>query len=186
MRDYENFVNGRFTSSKSKDRITVVNPSDGQAICTVPDSTADDVEDALAAAAAAQPGLGETPRHSTSTGAPGDRGQNSRTGGTARARHHGRARQNPRSRARRSCVHRRLLRLHGRVGAPHRRRDPRKRSAGGDHLPVPAADRGDRGHSALELPVLPDRAQGRARAGHRQHDCHQAQRRDAAQCGEVL
>jgi len=54
VRDYDNFVNGRFTGSKSQDRITVVNPSDGQAICTVPDSTAGDVEDALAVAAAAQ------------------------------------------------------------------------------------------------------------------------------------
>jgi len=54
MRDYDNFVNGRFTSSKGKDRITVVNPSDGQPICTVPDSTSDDVEEALAVAAAAQ------------------------------------------------------------------------------------------------------------------------------------
>jgi lactaldehyde dehydrogenase/glycolaldehyde dehydrogenase len=54
VRDYDNFVNGRFISSESQDRITVVNPSDGQAICTVPDSTAGDVEEALAAAAAAQ------------------------------------------------------------------------------------------------------------------------------------
>ena len=54
MRDYDNFVNGRFTSSRSQDRITVVNPSDGQPICTVPDSTAGDVEDAVAAAARAQ------------------------------------------------------------------------------------------------------------------------------------
>ena len=61
MRDYENFVNGRFTSSKGKDRITVMNPSDGQVICTVPDSTAEDVEDALAAAAAAQPGWAKRP-----------------------------------------------------------------------------------------------------------------------------
>ena len=61
MRDYDNFVNGRFTSSQSPDRITVVNPSDGQAICTVPDSTAGDVEDALAAAAAAQPGWAKRP-----------------------------------------------------------------------------------------------------------------------------
>jgi lactaldehyde dehydrogenase/glycolaldehyde dehydrogenase len=54
MRDYDNFVNGRFTGSRSQDRITVVNPSDGQAICTVPDSTVGDVDDALAAAAHAQ------------------------------------------------------------------------------------------------------------------------------------
>jgi lactaldehyde dehydrogenase/glycolaldehyde dehydrogenase len=61
VRDYDNFVNGRFTSSKSKERITVVNPSDGQAICTVPDSTAGDVEDALAAAARAQPDWAKRP-----------------------------------------------------------------------------------------------------------------------------
>ena len=54
MRDYDNFVNGKFIASQSPDRITVVNPSDGQAICTVPDSTAGDVENALAAATAAQ------------------------------------------------------------------------------------------------------------------------------------
>ena len=61
VRDYHNFVNGRFTGSQSKDRITVVNPSDGQAICSVPDSTAGDVEDALAAAAAAQPDWAKRP-----------------------------------------------------------------------------------------------------------------------------
>jgi lactaldehyde dehydrogenase/glycolaldehyde dehydrogenase len=61
VRDYDNFVNGKFTSSGSQDRITVVNPSDGQAICTVPDSTAGDVEEALAAAAAAQPGWAKRP-----------------------------------------------------------------------------------------------------------------------------
>ena len=61
MRDYDNFVNGRFTRSQSKDRIAVTNPSDGQAICTVPDSTPGDVEEALAAASAAQPDWARRP-----------------------------------------------------------------------------------------------------------------------------
>jgi lactaldehyde dehydrogenase/glycolaldehyde dehydrogenase len=54
MQNYDNFINGRFTPSSGNARITVTNPSDGKAICTVPDSTADDVEAALSAAAAAQ------------------------------------------------------------------------------------------------------------------------------------
>ena len=61
MRDYDNFVNGRIHNFESKDRITDVNPSDGQVICTVPDSTAGDVEEALAAAAAAQRDWGKRP-----------------------------------------------------------------------------------------------------------------------------
>jgi lactaldehyde dehydrogenase/glycolaldehyde dehydrogenase len=54
MVHYDNFINGRFTPSSGNARITVTNPSDGQPICTVPDSTAADVESAIAAAAAAQ------------------------------------------------------------------------------------------------------------------------------------
>jgi lactaldehyde dehydrogenase/glycolaldehyde dehydrogenase len=54
MVHYDNFINGRFTPSSGSERITVVNPSDGAKICTVPDSTAGDVEAALTAAAAAQ------------------------------------------------------------------------------------------------------------------------------------
>jgi lactaldehyde dehydrogenase/glycolaldehyde dehydrogenase len=54
MRDYDNFINGSFTASSSTERIPVLNPSDGQTICTVPDSTAADVEAAVAAATSAQ------------------------------------------------------------------------------------------------------------------------------------
>jgi lactaldehyde dehydrogenase/glycolaldehyde dehydrogenase len=54
MMNYENFVNGSFTPSTGTERITVINPSDGRPICTVPDSSAVDVEAALTAAAAAQ------------------------------------------------------------------------------------------------------------------------------------
>src|ERR1035438_4949500 len=53
MRNYDNFIDGKFAPSTGK-RITCINPSTGDAICTVPDSTAQDVEAAVAAAAAAQ------------------------------------------------------------------------------------------------------------------------------------
>jgi lactaldehyde dehydrogenase/glycolaldehyde dehydrogenase len=52
--NYDNFVNGQFVPSTGKDRIEVVNPSSGKSVCTVPDSTAADVEAAVASAAAAQ------------------------------------------------------------------------------------------------------------------------------------
>jgi lactaldehyde dehydrogenase/glycolaldehyde dehydrogenase len=54
MREYDNFINGRFTPATGKDRITVANPSTGATICTVPDSTQADVESALEAATEAQ------------------------------------------------------------------------------------------------------------------------------------
>ncbi len=54
MQNYDNFINGRFTPSSGSERILVNNPSDGKPICTVPDSTAADVDAALAAASAAQ------------------------------------------------------------------------------------------------------------------------------------
>src|SRR5450759_4423525 len=54
MRNYDNFINGKFTPSTGRERITCINPSTGDAICTVPDSTPADVEAAVAAAAAAQ------------------------------------------------------------------------------------------------------------------------------------
>ncbi len=57
--------------------------------------------------------------------------------------------------------------------------------AGEIHLPFPPAHRGHRRNPALELSVFPDRPQGGAGAGHRQRHRHQAERRDAAQCGEV-
>jgi lactaldehyde dehydrogenase/glycolaldehyde dehydrogenase len=54
MQDYQNFVNGRFVPSTSDNRIEVTNPSTGEAICSVPDSSQADVEAAVAAAEAAQ------------------------------------------------------------------------------------------------------------------------------------
>lgn len=54
MRDYQNFINGKLASSSAKNRIEVVNPSTGQAICTVPDSSPAEVDAAVAAAEAAQ------------------------------------------------------------------------------------------------------------------------------------
>ena len=49
MNSYQNFINGRFTPSSGVDQIEVFNPSTGQAICTVPDSSQADVDAAVAA-----------------------------------------------------------------------------------------------------------------------------------------
>jgi lactaldehyde dehydrogenase/glycolaldehyde dehydrogenase len=54
MQNFDNFINGKFVPASGKDRITVANPSTGQAICKVPNSTADDVNHAVEAAEAAQ------------------------------------------------------------------------------------------------------------------------------------
>ena len=54
MQNYDNYINGKFTPSGGKDRLTVTNPSTGEPICTVPDSTAADVNAAIEAAEAAQ------------------------------------------------------------------------------------------------------------------------------------
>lgn len=54
MNDYQNFINGKFVPSHSTKKVEVFNPSTGALICTVPDSDDSDVEEALAAAAAAQ------------------------------------------------------------------------------------------------------------------------------------
>jgi len=54
MRDYDNFINGRFIPSTASGRITVLNPSTGAKICTVPDSTQADIDAAVEAATSAQ------------------------------------------------------------------------------------------------------------------------------------
>jgi lactaldehyde dehydrogenase / glycolaldehyde dehydrogenase len=55
MRNYENYVDGKFTVSTGAERIRDTNPSTGELICTVPDSTPADVDSAIAAAKRAQP-----------------------------------------------------------------------------------------------------------------------------------
>ena len=55
MPDFDNFIDGKFVPSGGAGRIPVTNPATGQTICTVPDSTAQDVDAALSAAEAAQP-----------------------------------------------------------------------------------------------------------------------------------
>jgi lactaldehyde dehydrogenase/glycolaldehyde dehydrogenase len=61
MPDYQNFINGEFVPSRGTARIEVTNPSTGKAICTVPDSTAEDVDAALSAAETAQKAWAKTP-----------------------------------------------------------------------------------------------------------------------------
>jgi len=54
MLDFQNFIQGKFVPSSGTERIEVRNPSTGSIICTVPDSTPEDVEIAIAAAETAQ------------------------------------------------------------------------------------------------------------------------------------
>lgn len=54
MEHFENFINGRFMRSSGSERIEDRNPATGKPVCTVPDSTAADVEAATAAAHDAQ------------------------------------------------------------------------------------------------------------------------------------
>ena len=54
IQHYSNFVDGEFSSARSRDRVEVINPSTGAVICTVPESSDADVEEAVAAAERAQ------------------------------------------------------------------------------------------------------------------------------------
>jgi lactaldehyde dehydrogenase/glycolaldehyde dehydrogenase len=54
MKNFENFINGRFVPSQSDQRIEVTNPATGSVICTVPDSSLLDVDAAISAAEKAQ------------------------------------------------------------------------------------------------------------------------------------
>ena len=54
MQHYENFIDGAFRPSNGMQRIEVRNPSTGAVICTVPDSGAEEMEEAVSAAAIAQ------------------------------------------------------------------------------------------------------------------------------------
>ena len=55
MKDFDNFINGKFVPSPGLQRIEAKNPSTGETICTVPNSGPGDVSEAIKAAAAAQP-----------------------------------------------------------------------------------------------------------------------------------
>jgi lactaldehyde dehydrogenase/glycolaldehyde dehydrogenase len=54
VKDFDNFINGKFVASESSQRIEVRNPATGAVICSVPDSTQQDVDAAIASAEAAQ------------------------------------------------------------------------------------------------------------------------------------
>ncbi len=60
MKDYDNFIDGRSVASTGE-RIEVSNPSTGDALCTVPDSTTADLDAAFGAAKAAQPAWAARP-----------------------------------------------------------------------------------------------------------------------------
>src|ERR1700761_4551931 len=61
MREFDNFINGRFVPSSKAVRIVVKNPANGDVICSVPNSTQAEVDEALSAAANAQPAWAQEP-----------------------------------------------------------------------------------------------------------------------------
>jgi lactaldehyde dehydrogenase/glycolaldehyde dehydrogenase len=61
MRDFDNFVNGMFVPSSGMDRVVVTNPANGEAICSVPDSTQHDLDVAMESARTAQTGWAKEP-----------------------------------------------------------------------------------------------------------------------------
>jgi lactaldehyde dehydrogenase/glycolaldehyde dehydrogenase len=60
MKHYDNFIDGKFVPSTGA-RLRVTNPSSGAEICTVPDSTAEEMESAIAAAQKAQKSWAKVP-----------------------------------------------------------------------------------------------------------------------------
>jgi lactaldehyde dehydrogenase / glycolaldehyde dehydrogenase len=54
MKNFDNYINGRFAPSSEATRIVVKNPATGDVICSVPNSTQREVDNAIAAAANAQ------------------------------------------------------------------------------------------------------------------------------------
>jgi lactaldehyde dehydrogenase / glycolaldehyde dehydrogenase len=61
MKNFGNFIDGKFVPSQREQRIVVRNPATGSEICTVPDSGEEDVNAAIAAAEAAQRSWGKEP-----------------------------------------------------------------------------------------------------------------------------
>ena len=61
LKDYDNYINGKFRPSSSRDRIKVTNPSTGELICTVPNSNPADVDEAVGVAENAQPTWAQLP-----------------------------------------------------------------------------------------------------------------------------
>ena len=52
MKKFQNYINGKFVASSADNWIEVKNPSTGELICSVPESTQQDVDQAIAAAEA--------------------------------------------------------------------------------------------------------------------------------------
>ena len=61
MREYQNFINGEFVPSRHSERIPVTNPSTGETISSVPESSVEEVDRALDAARSAQSGWAKQP-----------------------------------------------------------------------------------------------------------------------------
>jgi lactaldehyde dehydrogenase/glycolaldehyde dehydrogenase len=61
MKNFDNFIDGKFVASTGNQRIEVRNPSTGATICTVPDSREQEVEEAIQSAERAQPAWEKQP-----------------------------------------------------------------------------------------------------------------------------
>lgn len=61
MKEYHNFIDGAFAPSPKGERIDVTNPSTGETIATVPESTTRELDGAIASATAAQTGWAKLP-----------------------------------------------------------------------------------------------------------------------------
>ena len=186
MQNYHNFINGKFVPSSSANRIEVTNPSTGQTICTVPDSSQADVDAAIAAAEAAQSGWAKRPAI--------ERAKALRAI-AAKIREH----VEPLARVITEEQGKVLGLARVEVAFTADYLDYMAEWARRIEGEILESDRPgetiflfrqpigvDRRHPPLEFPVLSHRPQGRPRPGHRQHHCDQAQRGNAPQRRQVL
>ena len=92
MREFHNFINGKFVPSSGTARIVVKNPATGEVICSVPNSTQQDVDDALTAAVEGSILVGKTTCGRSSEAIEKHRRKNPGKCGAPGARDHGGAR----------------------------------------------------------------------------------------------
>jgi len=174
MQHYDNFINGRFAASSSKDRLEVLNPATQQPICTVPESSQADLDSALSAAETAQRGWAKLPAI--------ERARPLRAL-AERIRHHAEPlarviteeQGKPLGLAKVEVAFAADYVDYMSSGPGASRARFWRVTAPGKRSSSSANRSGYWRYPALELSLLPHRPQGRSRAGHRQHDRDQAQ-----------
>jgi acyl-CoA reductase-like NAD-dependent aldehyde dehydrogenase len=181
----KNLIDGRFESAAAFETIPVLNPSTGEKIAEIPDSPEAAVEQAIIAAKRAQPAWSARPAIERA-------GYLHRIAGLIREK--------------RASIASTIAREQGKVlplaetkvdfradyvdyMAEWARRiegeiipsDSTQRN----HPPISKAGRRRRRHSALKFPLLPLRSEDGSGPDHRQHDRHQAERGNSAECGNI-